>query len=645
VLDSKGVWHPSAKQVGEAKLTRLALSLGVGGFDELYDLSLSDPERYWRGLSAYAGFIWSRPFAKVLDVSAGKPFPRWFAGGELNFVDSILAKADDPPGPALILEREPGEVTETGYPELAAAIRRHAAGLRQAGVGRGDTVGLLFQPGVEVVVSLLAIAALGAIAVPLFSGFGVDSVVARLGACKAKVFIASTGFPRRGKMVDLRDTIAKAVARLPDLQLLVISDAYGLGDVPSTGSVRTAAWTQIDAEPAASIPVRMDPNDPFLILYTSGTTGAPKGTVHIHGGFPLKIINDVTVHFDVGRGDRWLLPGDMGWVAGPVTVIGALLVGATLILYDGAPNWPDWGRFGEVIARAGVTHLGASPTLIRGMAANLAEATRADLSSLRLLITAGEAISPEHFLWYSRTFGRGEAPVINYTGGTEVSGGLLGNVPVRAIVPACFNAVSPGVQVEVLDADGAPLLDASGELVVKEPLVGMTQGFWQDRNRYLETYWEKFPGKWAHGDLAQQGRDGQFQMLGRADDVMKIAGKRVGPAEIEDVLAAAEGIAEAAAISVPDPLKGESLVVFFVGDPAAAGWIVRTLEDGMGRAFRPAAVHNVAELPKTRSNKILRRILRRAYLGEPLGDTSALANPETLAVIADHGAGWSAPKP
>lgn len=641
MLDSKGVWHPSADQIARANVTRLAESLGLRTFDELYAVSLSDPERYWRGLCEFGGFVWSTPFDRVLDISAGKEFPRWFNGGELNFVESIIAKARENTGPALIVERESGDVSEIDYPGLATAVLRHAAGLRKAGVMRGDTVGLLFEPGIEVAISMLAIAALGAIAVPLFSGFGVDAICSRLTACGAKVFITTTGFSRRGRMIDLRDVIAKALPRLPNLQLLIVSDKYGLGDVTLTPTVQMVRWESIDANEEASIPVRMDPNDPFLVLYTSGTTGAPKGTVHVHGGFPLKILNDVTLYFDLSLGDRWLLPADMGWVAGAVTLIGALLAGATLVLYDGAPDWPNWSRFGQVVARSRVTHLGASPTLIRAMAANAIESTSSDLSSLRLLITAGEAISPEHFLWFSRSFGRGEAPVINYTGGTEVSGGLLANIPVRPIVPSYFNSVSPGVEVEILDPSGRPLLGESGELVITQPCVGMTQAFWNDRTRYLETYWEKYPSKWAHGDLALQDADGNFQLLGRADDVMKIAGKRVGPSEIEDTLAAFEGIAEVAAIGIPDQLKGEALVVFFVGNPSAETWIVRTLEERMGRAFRPTAVYNVAELPKTRSGKILRRVLRRAYLGEPLGDTTALVNPDTLPAISDHGAARS----
>lgn len=643
MLDNDGVWYPSPQQVSDARVTRLAELLGVDGFDALYELSLADPERYWRGLGELAGFQWSRPFDKLLDQSEGKQFPRWFVGGELNFVDSIIAKASEISTPALIVELEDGRTSQIGYSELATAILRHAAGLRQAGVARGDSVGLLMEPGVEVATSLLALAALGAIAVPMFSGFGHEAISARLKACDARVLIATTGFKRRGRTIDLRPTVTEVVTGLPGIETLIVSDKYGLGDFPLSTPVTVLPWASVDAEPVDAIPVRMDPNDPFLILYTSGTTGAPKGTVHVHGGFPLKILNDAALYFDLGPGDRWLFPADMGWVAGSVTLLGALLNGATLVLFDGAPNWPDWSRIGQIIERSRVTHLGSSPTLIRSLAANEDEALRYDLSSLRLIITAGEAIAPEHFLWYSRAFGRGEAPVINYTGGTEVSGGLLGNIPVRPIRPSWFNSVTPGVVVDVLDPDGKPLENGVGELVVLEPCVGMTQGFWQDPARYLETYWETFPGIWAHGDLALRDETGCFQLLGRSDDMMKIAGKRLGPAEVEDSLAAIAGVAEVAAIGVPDPIKGTALVVFFVGDgeEAATGrQVVEILENSLGRAFKPAAVHALPEFPKNRSGKILRRILRRAYLGEPLGDVTALANPDMLDIVVRKGAAY-----
>ena len=387
----------------------------------------------------------------------------------------------------------------------------------------------------------------------------------------------------------------------------------------------------------------MGANDPMMVIYTSGTTGNPKGAVHTHGGFPLKIAHDAAVHFDIAPDDRFCWPADLGWIAGSLILCSALLRGATLICYDGAPDFPDWSRMAGLVARHRATHFGASPTLIRSLAANPPAAVAADLGTLRLLVTAGEGIDPEHFLWYQHHIGGDRCPVINYTGGTEVSGGLLSNVPVLPIVPAGFNAISPGVQVDVLDEAGRPVRDQVGELAILAPFVGMTRGFWQDRARYLETYWSRFPGIWVHGDLALRRGDGVFFLRGRSDDTLKIAGKRLGSAEVEEVLAGLDGVAEAAAIGVEDAAKGQKLVVFIVPAKAApddlAASVLAHVDRHLGRAFRPAAVHLVAELPKTRSLKIMRRVIRDLYTGRAPGDLSSLDNPSALPPLRALAAG------
>jgi acetyl-CoA synthetase len=340
------------------------------------------------------------------------------------------------------------------------------------------------------------------------------------------------------------------------------------------------------------------------------------------------------VHFDIAPGDRFCWPADMGWIAGSLILCSALMRGATLVCYDGAPDFPAWNRMAGLIERHRITHYGASPTLIRSLAANMPASVAGDFGTLRLLVTAGEGIDPEHFLWYQRHFGGNRCPVINYTGGTEVSGALLSNVPVLPIVPAAFNAISPGVQVDVLDDVGGAVHDQIGELAVLAPFVGMTRAFWQDRARYLETYWSRYPGVWVHGDLALRRSDGVFFLRGRSDDTLKIAGKRLGSAEVEEVLLELPGVAEAASIGVEDAMKGQKLVVFLVlnGDapPDLATAAVARVEQRLGRAFRPAAVHLVAELPKTRSQKIMRRVIRNLYTGQPPGDLSSLDNPAAL---------------
>jgi len=335
-------------------------------------------------------------------------------------------------------------------------------------------------------------------------------------------------------------------------------------------------------------------------------------------------------------------PADLGWVAGLLTIASALMRGATLVCYDGAPDMPDWSRLSRIAEAHRVTHLGASPTLIRGLAANKALATAGDCGSVRLLITAGEVINPEHMVWFADSLGRGKCPVINYTGGTEVSGGLLANVVVRPIVAAGFNSISPGVAADVLDDDGRPVRDQIGELSILKPFVGMTQSFWNDRERYLENYWQKTPGIWTHGDLALRTSGDVLFLLGRSDDTLKVAGKRVGPAEIEDVLIELPEIAEAAAIGVEDPVKGQKLVVFVVpsgttqmSEAELAAAMTVTIATRLGKPFQPSRVHVVTQLPRTRSSKVMRRVIRRIYAGADPGDLSSLEDPVAVDVIRE----------
>lgn len=626
-----GTWHPTAETVAGAQVTALARAAGVADYDALLALSLADPAAYWAHAHRFLGIRWSVTPTSYVDLGRGPEFPRWFPGGELNWVDSVLQHAEHAPGRlAVVAERENGETTRLTYAELDTRVRAFAGLLRQRGVHRGERIGLLCENGAEATVALLAIAHLGAIAVPLFSGFGADAVVSRLSAAGARGLVATDGFDRRGRRIDLTATVREAVARVPGLDIVV-----------PASEVLTAS-----ADPVRSVPVTAD--DPFLVIHTSGTTGKPKGAVHAHGGFPLKIAHDAAVHFDIGPGDVLCWPADMGWIAGSLVLASAMLRGATLVCYDGAPDFPDWSRLAALVERHGITHLGSAPTLIRGLAAHQHEATAADLSSIRLLITAGEGIDPDHFTWFQQHFGDGRAPLVNYTGGTEVSGALLASVIVRPIAPAAFNSTSPGVDVRVVDATGNPVVDEPGELAIGGPFVGMTQSFWEDDERYLDSYWRTIPGLWIHGDLAQHrsGTDDHV-MLGRSDDTIKIAGKRLGPAEVEEGVAGLPGVVEAAAIGVPDDLKGEHVVVFVVPAPEVPGRAIDPLalvddvgariEAALGKAFRPRAVHVVAALPKTRSGKVMRRAIRGAYRDQEADDLSALDDSAPLDAIRQLG--------
>lgn len=633
------IWHPQESQVEAAQATRLAAHLGLSDYEALHAFSVSDPAAYWAGALDFLNVVWRTEPTGYVDLSRGREFPHWFPGGALNWVDTVMAHAETAPDRmAVIAEEEDGRVSRLTYAELAALTARFASGLRARGIGRGDRVGLLCDNGIEATVSVLALASIGAIVVPLFSGFGAEAIVSRLEPSAAKAVIATTGFFRRARYVDMQPVLREALTSLPSVETVIWKCAEGV-TLPEGG----VDWADLAACPNDGRPSEtMDPMDPFMVIYTSGTTGKPKGPVHTHGGFPLKIAHDSALHFDVAPGDVFCWPADMGWIAGTLVLGCALLRGATLVLYNGAPDFPDWSRMGKLCADHRITHYGSAPTLIRGLAANEALALQQDRSSVRLLITAGEVIDAEHFTWFRTRFGTGNVPLINYTGGTEVSGALLSSVPVRPIAPGGFNTGSPGVDVTVTDAAGHEVTGEVGELVIRAPFVGMTASFWQDDARYLDSYWSTIPGLWVHGDLALKGTDGSFVMMGRSDDTLKVAGKRLGPAEVEEVVLELDTVSEAAAVGIADAVKGQKLVVFivtmpdFAGDAESLGKAVASaVADRLGKPFKPSRVHVVSQLPKTRSGKIMRRLIRQVYAGEKLGDLSSLDNPAALDLIRD----------
>jgi acetyl-CoA synthetase len=370
-----------------------------------------------------------------------------------------------------------------------------------------------------------------------------------------------------------------------------------------------------------------------MVIYTSGTSGKPKGAVHVHAGFPLRVAQDVAFLFDFKPGDRYFWMADMGWMVGPFSMCSVLLLKGTLVLYDGAPDMPDVGRLRAVAARHQVTHFGTSPTSVRSMAANESMALAADAAHLRVLMIGGEVMDAETHSWLLGRFGGGRLPIINYSGGTEVSGAILTNVVLRPIAPSRFNSTAPGICAGVVDDSGKLLIGVSGELAILRPFVGKTQGFWRDTERYLETYWSRVPGLWVHGDLAIAEPDGQYLLLGRSDDVMKISGRRVGPAEIEGSIIDGEVVADAVAFGVPDALSGEVMVLLVVPvessvDPTSlASHVISLLRETMGPAFRPRAVVPARRLAKTRNGKTIRRLARQAWLGQAPGDLNAVEDP------------------
>jgi acetyl-CoA synthetase len=630
-------WSPTQRYLDRSRLRRFANAHGVNGFDALLAWATDDLERFWRAVDRDLGLVWTAPYTRAMATSKGLPWTTWWTDGRLNYVDTALRVDRDQDRVALIAEREDGGVDRRTYGELRADVARFAAGLRSIGVKKGDRVAVFLPMGIECVVAVLALGALGAIYTPIFSGYGAEAIAGRLRDCEASVVICADGFNRRGAVVPMKETADTAVDGAPSVRTVVVAERLGRG-YPKRE--RDVTWNEVVRRGASPLVTWEDTSaeDPFMVIYTSGTTGRPKGAVHVHGGFPVKAAQDMAHCMDVQEGDVMFWFTDIGWMMGPWLIAGALMLGATVVLYDGTPDFPDESRVWSMVERHKVSHLGISPTAIRGlMRAGEEPVRKHDRSSLFVLASTGEPWNPESWWWYFRTVGDARCPIINYSGGTEISGGILGCTTWTDIEPGSFRGPVPGMAADVVDDQGRPVRGAVGELVLRAPWPGMTRGFWKDRERYLETYWSRIPNVWVHGDWARIDDDGFWYIEGRSDDTLKVAGKRVGPAEVESAAVANASVGEAAAIGVPDELKGEAIVVFAVAKPdvvidaALERSVSDTIAEQLGKPLRPKAVRFVRQLPKTRNGKILRRLIRGAYLGKTdLGDTSSLEDPRAL---------------
>jgi acetyl-CoA synthetase len=632
-------WRPSPAYLERSRLRRFMSEVGCSGLEELQARAVADPAWFWQAAVEEIGVQFDPAPRSVLDTSGGIEWARWFDGAGFNYVRMAV---DDPaaerPGEmALIWEGEDGEVRHFTRLQLRWAVDRAARAMAALGVGRGDRVGIFLPMIPEAAIAVLAVGKLGAIYTPIFSGYGADAVASRLADCEARLLVTADGFARRGKPVAMKATADKALSRAPSVERCLVVRRTG-GEVPWSPGRDVwwdAAVTSASDEPLES--ARTDANDPFMIIYTSGTTGRPKGALHLHGGFPLKAAVDLAHGFDLQRGDTLFWFTDMGWMMGPWAVAGAPMLGATLFIYEGTPDYPGQDRLWDIVERHGVTHLGISPTLVRALMTYGSELPRAhDLSSLVVLGSTGEPWNPDPWWWLFNAVGDGRLPIINYSGGTEISGGILGCTTLAPIAPCSFSGPSPGMAADVVDAAGRSLRGEVGELVIRQPWPGMTQGFWHDRERYLDAYWRRMPGVWVHGDWARVDEAGFWYIQGRSDDTIKVAGKRIGPAEVESAAVAHPVVVEALAVGVPDEMKGERIVVFVVVRDSAENSerLVAAIRDivveRLGKSFRPAAVYLVPSLPKTRNGKILRRLARAAYLGLDPGDTSSLEDASTL---------------
>ena len=648
------VWHPPPELIAQSNLQLFINRHGLGSFNELMRRSTTDIPWFWDMVLRDLGIEFYKLYEKVVDLSEGKATPQWCVGGEMNIVHNLLDKYAGTPVDkkiAITSETEDGKSRRLTYAELRAEVNKMAAALRSLGLGKGDAIGVFMPMVPEIVIAMLAIIKIGGIFLPLFSGFGASAIVSRLKDADAKALFTADGTSRRGKFCAMQPIAEEAAGQVPTLKHLIVlmkSSEWVVAAAAAGG--RTEEPLPLRTAAATTKTERTSAEDVMMLIYTSGTTGRPKGAVHTHCGFPIKAAQDMWHGLDL-HGDEtlfWLT--DMGWMMGPWLVFGTLVLGATMMLYDGAPDFPEPDRLWKLCANHGVTALGVSPTLIRALRKYGDEiVNRHDLTRLRKFASTGEPWNPDPWLWLFRVVGREKLPIINYSGGTEISGGILmGNV-LTPMKPCAFSGPLPGMAADVVDENGKSIRGRVGELVIREPWIGMTRGFWQDPQRYLDTYWSRWPDVWVHGDWATIDDDGLWYILGRSDDTIKIAGKRVGPAEVESILVAHAQVSEAAAVGVPDSIKGEALVCFCVlknGENASADVaqeLKQSVARDLGKALAPREIIFVADIPKTRNAKVMRRIVRAAYLGEKLGDTSALENPSAIDAITSAGAGQKVP--
>jgi acetyl-CoA synthetase len=582
-------------------------------------------EWFWPAAIEDMGLEFSTPWEQVLDVSRGPEWATWFVGGKLNIAWNCVHRWAErrPDKIGAVFAGEDGERREWTFAELSRAVTRLGEGLAEMGVAPGDRVAIYMPMCPEVAIASNACAHIGAVQVPIFSGFAAPAVAQRLRDSEAKVVVTADRSLRRGKWLDMRATAAEAVSESPSVDHVV------------TWSRDGGSWDGVDLGPGELPPLEVDSEHPYLLTYTSGTTGKPKGVLHVQGGFLVSIAREVAYQADASEGDVILFATDMGWIMGPWTVVGGGAMGSRLVFSEGAPDQPA-DRLWRLIERERVTVLGCSPTLIRALLPHGDPET--DLSSLRTIVTTGEPWNPAPYMWLFEKVGGGRCPIINCSGGTEIGACFLSPTPAIPIKECSLGGPALGMAMDVVDAEGRSLIRTGevGELVCRKPFPGTTRGFWRDPERYLETYWRRIPGVWVHGDWASVDEDGYWYLHGRSDDTLNIAGKRIGPAEIESAVVAHPAVAEAAAIGVPHEVKGEVAWVFCVLKPGhdaedeLRAEVAERAAAELGKAFKPDRVVFVPALPKTRSAKIVRRAVKAAALGQDPGDLSSVENPEAL---------------
>ena len=642
-FDQDVAWTPREEWIQASNLQRFMTRHDLPSYDFLLQRASQDVAWFWEAVLEDLEIAFYEPYDEIISLQEGLPFPAWCVGGRLNIVHNLLDKWQDTATAqqeALRWESEDGRVQTLTYRELNAEVGRCANALRELGLRKGDAVGLYMPMSPAIVTAFLAVIKIGGIVLPLFSGYGAEAIATRLRDAGARALFVADGLVRRGRPVPMKATADEALRSCPSVEHVIVHEHIGLDEVPFEDG-RDHAWEDVVASQPPEAPTeRTAAEDTLMIIYTSGTTGRPKGAVHTHCGFPIKAAQDVYHSMDLKPGEIMYWMSDMGWMMGPWLVFGTLLTGSTMVLYDGAPDYPAPDRTWQLVDDHQVTHLGLSPTLVRALMPHGTEPVRRhDLSSLRAVGSTGSPWDPESWYWLFHNVLDGEKPILNYSGGTEISGGILCGNFFKPLKPCAFSGPVPGMDADVVNEQGRSVRGEVGELVIRQPWIGMTRGFWKDRARYLDTYWRRFEDVWVHGDFAAIDEDGLWYILGRSDDTIKVAGKRLGPAEVEAALNAHEHVAESAAVGVPDEVKGQEAVAFVVLKSGAEPneqlreALIARVADALGKPLKPRTVKFTKALPKTRNAKVMRRVIRAAFLDQDLGDLSSIEDPSSVEAV------------
>jgi acetyl-CoA synthetase len=658
------VHRPSTSDIEDTNVWQFMTEHGMDDIEELRTRSMesvdgvdaSGLEWFWDQMISTLDIEFYTPYDRVRDDSGGPQFTEWYPGGTINVAHNVLDRhantnADTRNRAACIWEGETGETRTITFHDLARQSNRVANVLQNLGVTQGDRVGLYMPMVPEVISILYGCFKVGAVAVPIFSGFGVDATATRLADAGCSVVFTGDGFYRRGEEIELKSSIDAAIEEADNVEDTIVYDRLGTRSANGTSETPDIHWDEerdawwndtVGVAEASFETVEVAANDPAMLLYSSGTTGKPKGIVQTHAGALVQPAKEIYFGFDWQPSDRFFWVSDIGWMMGPWTLIGNHNFGGTVIMYEGAPDHPEPDRFWDLIERHGVTTFGVSPTAIRALQKYGDEwVDQHDLSSIRLLGSTGEPWDPESWLWYYERVGGGEAPIINISGGTEICGCFLMPMPIEPLKPCTLGGPGLGMDVDIVDQSGTSILHSGerGHLVARDSCPSMTKSLWSGDDRYLEEYWSTWEDLWDHGDWAQRDDDGFWFLHGRADDVLNVAGRKVGPAEIESAVVDHPHVTQAAAIGVPDETTGTAVVVYAVAEPAEmAGEDLRKdlrdrIGEDLGKPFRPSEIRFVEELPFTQSGKIVRRAVQAAHTGESVGDTSSIENPEALEAI------------